>query len=790
MTVKEDDIDPMHSMGFQSNWGPYSTYSGSMMYDFTRNSIYVTGLTYETNTFADTPPQATPMPQSSCFVGHIPLADIQVGWKLNSPPLPPSAVINKGLDVDPDFVIPDSLEQDEQLACSTILYDSTQSQKAGGDYLYVGGVDEKKMDARDEGTIKSFVNVYDRTSNSPDWTNTQIVSTEFPNPSAAVEGTASADPLIPVRYPIGMVHGYDNKEGVVEIAVLSVSTQDSLFTDAFIENNDRSNPRNYKNSLLPPGIGANGNTKDVDYYKRGSNFYPSLQFFQIKGDAESRSVVFTSGEDFQSTDPTNKKYNNIFPTGITNLLKQGQHYVFVGSYRGTGCAAFGSSPEATNSTDHDYDGFAAASVGSSVAPAIRFHSMQTEPNLHDYVHGVCTHPGEAGDDLSYYVVGSTYGTMPKGTKQTDLNVNVEGTILDNDATILSSWISKIDAASQTVLWTTQVYSTKHNEAFGCHVIPSDPSKMYVGGTVYNNGSMMYVRSGTENKIRKSTYHIGGGKSAGQDDVWVAQLNTEDGALKWMKQLGSTGDDHISRTNGVQADVVGDCIIYGDTNGELYRSRAKDPRQKDGNPSTGTDIFVVKLDKRNGNYVSTIEMDRVAFSASHKKMGGLVAGIFFILLSLCMFTLYYINFRRPTRRSKSNNGVDNDGLFTDGVLTSYRDQDACDPVGENIAPQDDDDDAGNYHDDAPTANGDGGGTDEIATAITQSYNNQMTTTGSGRPNPVSSSYSEDVPPSHPQANEDSQIAKVHMNGTDSTQKSEIDQTAFKDDPDYRPGRNFV
>jgi len=209
-----------------------------------------------------------------------------------------------------------------------------------------------------------------------------------------------------------------------------------------------------------------------------------------------------------------------------------------------------------------------------------------------------------------------------------------------------------------------------------------------------------------------------------------------------------------------------------TNGELYRSRAKDPRQKDGNPSTGTDIFVVKLDKRNGNYVSTIEMDRVAFSKSHKKMGGLVAGILFILLTLGMFALYYIKFYRPKRRTSNNiNGLDNEGLFTDGVLTSYRDHDACDPDVDDIIEAQDDD--GHYHDDAPTANG-------VAVA-----------NGNGRPNPVASTYSDDVPPS-----EDSQNAKVDINGNDnnsnndSSQKSDMDQTAFKDDPDYRPGRNFV
>ena len=138
-------------------------------------------------------------------------------------------------------------------------------------------------------------------------------------------------------------------------------------------------------------------------------------------------------------------------------------------------------------------------------PAIRFISMQTEPNLNNFVHGVCNYQGEMGNDLYYFVLGSTYGRIPKGTNQMDININLEGTILDNDVTILSSWVLKIDSASQTVLWTTQVYSTKHNEAFGCHVIPSDPSTMYVGGTVYNNGLMMYMRSGIENTIHKSTY---------------------------------------------------------------------------------------------------------------------------------------------------------------------------------------------------------------------------------------------------------------------------------------------
>merc|ERR1712107_834237 len=107
---------------------------------------------------------------------------------------------------------------------------------------------------------------------------------------------------------------------------------------------------------------------------------------------------------------------------------------------------------------------------------------------------------------------------------------------------------------------------------------------------------MYVRSGLDSVIRKWKSR---GNSLGNDDVWVTQLNTEDGSLKWIKQIGSSGNYRISRTNGVTADLDGDCIIYGETDGELYRSK------KDDIDPSHTDIFLVKLDKADGTYVSTL-----------------------------------------------------------------------------------------------------------------------------------------------------------------------------------------
>ena len=140
------------------------------------------------------------------------------------------------------------------------------------------------------------------------------------------------------------------------------------------------------------------------------------------------------------------------------------------------------------------------------------------------------------------------------------------------------------------------------------------------------------------------------------------------------------------------------------------------------------------------------------------------------------------------------------------MRSYCDNDACDLVDDIIETHDDDGDHdGNYHNDDPPANGvavvvvanGGGSNDGIANAITQSYNNKMTTNRNGRLNPVSSTYSDDIPPSHPHTNEDNQNTKLNINDNDdnnksnnNSQKSDTNQTAFKDDPAYCFGRNFV
>lgn len=272
--------------------------------------------------------------------------------------------------------------------------------------------------------------------------------------------------------------------------------------------------------------------------------------------------------------------------------------------------------------------------------------------------------------------------MPPGEYQNKIKTNLlSGNA--NDPGTLSAFVSKIDYKTRTVLWNTQLYGERNGsvsgadaQAFGCHAMISDPTTLYVGGNVYDGAVMI------SNK-----------KSAGGDDIWVAQLDTEDGSLRWIEQTGSSGNDSISKTKGIRADINGDAVVYGETNGDFFRK---------GNAAKGvSDIFITTFNKSDGYTPMTIEQK----SAANRTKGLIGGGVALILLSI--LGAGYFFFGRPKRRGQSRSS--GDGVFQE----------------DNIMP----------------------------------------------------TFADD-----PEASIDKSI--------DSNGNASPPESAFKDDPDYRPGRNFV
>jgi hypothetical protein len=160
------------------------------------------------------------------------------------------------------------------------------------------------------------------------------------------------------------------------------------------------------------------------------------------------------------------------------------------------------------------------------------------------------------------------------------------------------------------------------------------------------------------------------------------MNTSDGTVRWLRQIGSSGKEvsqlvplhtkhnacrvlifvlillyewdkkNMARNNGVFADMEGDCLLYGDTTGELYRTRHE--------KSTTPDIFFVKLSQEDGNFSQTLEMRRGYLAA--------IGIVILFILACCGFCFCAIGGRwfrrRRAPRKKDDDYVENAGLFKD------------------------------------------------------------------------------------------------------------------------------
>ena len=203
----------------------------------------------------------------------------------------------------------------------------------------------------------------------------------------------------------------------------------------------------------------------------------------------------------------------------------------------------------------------------------------------DWILNNCPDP----DDPSvFYVVGGTKGVLDKNTDRKN-----------KDATV-HAVVARIHTESLTASWTKQFLVTGPT---GNHKKPA--AAVALGCDVISGSKLMYIAGNVENgaAIKGDTTQV----SAGNDDIFVAQLSTEDGSLKWMRQIGSRGDDRVARGGGVKADANGNAVVFGDTNGSLFRDRNKAEYE-----DQFSDVFALVLRKEDGR-----SQDPVTPAAHHR-----------------------------------------------------------------------------------------------------------------------------------------------------------------------------
>jgi hypothetical protein len=245
------------------------------------------------------------------------------------------------------------------------------------------------------------------------------------------------------------------------------------------------------------------------------------------------------------------------------------------------------------------------------------------------------------DETAFYVVGATKGKIDSGASRSD-----------DDQTV-HAVVAKIHSNTLTAVWTKQ-YSVTHGSgnngkaaaaaALGCAVIQGADA-MYIAGVVENGATLNY---GTQT-------------SAGGDDIFVAMINTEDGSTRWVQQVGSNGDDRIARGGGVASDLNGNAIVYGDTTGSFYRSKAQDA-----SPDV-SDLFVMVFDQADGSHLNPLKGPPIKDTSAprewypngvtkFKDNKTLAYGMIALLLLMVAFLIFFVgrNRRRKEAESQKSN----------------------------------------------------------------------------------------------------------------------------------------
>ena len=168
------------------------------------------------------------------------------------------------------------------------------------------------------------------------------------------------------------------------------------------------------------------------------------------------------------------------------------------------------------------------------------YRIQSSTKADDFVRGLCASP--SGEDF-IYVTGSSFDAAKgNGTR---------------------AFLAKLRAADLMPMWTVELRAEGPSDADSSPIlgiscaVTDDEDFVFFTGNVENGGSVI-----------GSNFS----ESAGGTDVFVAKIDGETGAIVFIRQIGSAGDDFVAPGKSISLKADGTAIIVGSSNGQLYGSR--------------------------------------------------------------------------------------------------------------------------------------------------------------------------------------------------------------------------
>jgi hypothetical protein len=552
-----------------------NSFGASMIYDSALHRIYLTGATYGHYFDSQRPADDPPRNESDCFVA---ILQLPLEGRMDEPQwLQRTVMGTPGV----------------QDACSALTMVG-QSQTR---HIYILG------HARDSPGALSTMDALNDEDRS-----TRVYGTVF---DLAWDGSLKGGFLqesSTVQYPVGIdsVDGFDLFVGSI---FSNTTTEDNSFSSWKRVQGDQQPDTTTSGGYLPPQFGSNFSlslrrlrpTESKGTIPDKTETIASPQSQGTSNSSLDRSAFDDIRQDRgESTIPKSRReapnlqrtldevWRKNFTTGegfsvqlATVKTLSNQKVLVAGSTRGSG-EFFGG-----QKNENAMDGFLAVvhPRTSTLMDSIQIQSQQGN----DRVLGLCTF---GSSDI--YIVGMTDGNLLDKGKSPPSLIR---------SGYYQAFIQRIDSETLQTYWTYQLgglhpYEFAQVHGIACAVTP-DGSHVYMAGTV-KDGAVISVDGKNPN-----------GFSAGQDDVFVAQLFTKNGTISYAQQFGTSRDDTLGNGDSLLCDKDGNAVVLVNTKGSLLRNKTAFAELD------VTDVVIMSLDRNTGDHETVVEIGDFLSDVQHE-----------------------------------------------------------------------------------------------------------------------------------------------------------------------------
>jgi hypothetical protein len=222
----------------------------------------------------------------------------------------------------------------------------------------------------------------------------------------------------------------------------------------------------------------------------------------------------------------------------------------------------------------------------------RAKSIASTNNGLDRALGICHRPNngnvDSGDPF-LYVVGMTDGNLSEKS----------GPLAGS----FQAFLMKLSADKLDIVWTKQLAAaTFDNEhiipgsihGMSCAVTP-DGMHVFMAGVIKEGASVTL-----DGKTNITSSH-------GRDDIFVAQFDASDGSIKYVRQIGTSRDDHLAAGEGLVCDKYGNAILLGNTRGSLMHPEKE--------TDMASDIIILSVDRQSGEHYGFVDTVQAAPNAT-------------------------------------------------------------------------------------------------------------------------------------------------------------------------------